>query len=109
MTALDNDISRIAALRGRTPEQAARAIAAAHAPRYPHRHEVDRIFAMSGATDDDFRAYEALPPKSRAFIRESPRPLNAVAWADLLVLTQNEDEIIKAVTFCLPPTRRPTT
>lgn len=108
MTTLDDDIARIAALRGRTPEQAARAIAAAHAPRYPQRSEVDRILVMTPDTDLDLRAYEALPPKSRAFIRESPRPLNACAWAELLVLTQNEDEIIKAVGYCLPPQRRPT-
>lgn len=105
--ALEDDIARIAAIRGRRPEDYA-----AGPPRRPiQRDACDRILVANPSPSRDLDFYDQLPEKSRAFIRNHDAwPLNAMWWWYTLRDTgQDEDELIKAVTFCLPPPRRPTT
>ncbi len=104
MSDLDAEIARIAALRG---QPVAETIARAHRGRYPHRHEVDAILHANPDQNEDLRYYDAMSAKSRAFLRGQRWPLNARAWAELMAAGIDEDEIIKAVTFCLPQPRRP--
>ncbi len=104
MGQLEDDIARIAALRGRQPEEL---LERARRGRFPERHEAEAILRANPNVDRDLDWYDRLPAKSREFIRSQTIPLNAAAWYSLLHETGNEDEIIKAVTYLIPPPRRP--
>lgn len=88
---LDADIARIAALRGRKASDYANPPSK---PK-PRREHVERIFHMGPDGKTDVLAVDALPAASRAFLRESPRQINALIWADLLA-NYAETDLIEA-------------
>lgn len=101
MPTLDEDIARIAALRGRSAEPY---VAAAHQPPRLTRPAVMRILTPNPHPQHDIAFFDALPAKSREFIRGREEPLNAMWWTHLLHETKDEDAIIKAVLYCLDAT-----
>lgn len=94
MSQLDDDIARIAALRGRpvnyyTDRQPVRA--------HPTPDQIGQIFHPSPDWDRDLRVYDRLPPRSRGYISDAVLPLNAQWWASLLSAFGDEEEIISQV------------
>lgn len=81
MSALDDDLARVAALRGKPAEDYVGK--AAPSPRLT-RQTLLLVFQLQPATERDLAAYDALPPTSRTFIRECPLPINALVWASAL-------------------------
>lgn len=77
MTALDSDIARIAALRGRTPADYAKPRA------YITTTELDGLLLMDGNTVADLAALEDLDASSRTLLTAWERPINARAWRSL--------------------------
>lgn len=101
MTELEDDIARVAALRGQTPEQAA---AAAEALRLQRRRDAlseQRIGGLFLALADqkrDLRVYDRLPPASRAFMREETAVhVCAIKWREALDLCGDEAALLAAV------------
>ena len=102
MPTLDDEIARVAALRGCGVADVH--AAASERRRYPTRPEVEVILRSNPDPADDLAHFDILPSRSRAFIRDQQRPLNAHVWAELLQRVGDEDEIIKAVAYCLGAT-----
>jgi hypothetical protein len=98
MSALEDDIARIARLRGRDPAEAlARAREAQERLPDPSRL-LALIFTMDGDTEHDLLVFDRLPPASRQFIYSAPRPINSRIWRDALaILSQREDVLIDLV------------
>lgn len=94
MTELEDDIARIAALRGKKAEDYA---PAARAKLAPHPTHIDLIMTPQPNRRRDIRATDTLPPASREFLRESPLMLNSVVWADALAGGIDEGLLLEAV------------
>lgn len=106
---LDDDIARIAALRGRKASDYADPERFVARPQLTPAH-VANVFRMSPNGVDDIRAWDRLPSASREFIRESPRPINALVWAGLLANFAEPDLIATArsmIKWPSPPPSRP--
>ncbi len=101
MTDLDDDIARVARLRGRSPEEAAEAHrqmvnAQRRAALAPHR--IAGLFLSLPDTKRDLRAYDRLPAASRAFMREETSVhVCATKWAETLTLCGDEAALIATV------------
>ena len=104
MTTLDEDIARIAALRGKPVEH----YTAAEARRREARRMINpltlgRIGTPSSDARLDLAAYDRLPERSRRFIISCAAPINALVWRDLLAdLDGDEDALIDAVRAAIP-------
>lgn len=83
MSTLDDDIARIAALRGRPAAHYADRSQFIDRPKLTRDH-VERLFLPTAATRDEMRALDRLPQASREFVRDCPHPLNTLAWEGLL-------------------------
>lgn len=77
MTALDDDIARIAALRGRTAADYEKPRA------YITTIELETLLRMDGNTKADLAALDDLAEESRALLATWERPINARAWRSL--------------------------
>lgn len=99
MTALDDEIARIAALRGRTSDTASLIAEQARAQRRIPWADIDLIFDANPNPTADLAAYDALPEAVRTVLREAPvlAPLNAAAALRLIEMGKDVDAIIKAV------------
>lgn len=76
------DIARIAALRGRDANYYAR-MQQSQAERVSDQ-VVGSIYRMQPDSRADLRAFDRLPEASRAFVRESVMPLNALNYDSVL-------------------------
>jgi len=104
MNALEDDIARIAALRGQSADayidanRSAQAIAMRIGPA-----AVRRSFVLSERPRDDYAVFDLLPPLSRQLLRESPVPINSIAYWDLLEQADgNEQALIALYRACIP-------
>ena len=97
----DADIARIAALRGRDANYYARLQQLA-AERVSDQ-VVGSIYRMQPNSVADLRAYDHLPEASRAFMRESVMPLNAINYDHVLEQCHgDEDTLINRLTSMAP-------
>lgn len=104
MTQLDDDIARIAALRGKpvnyyTERQDARR-------RSIPPETIHHLFVLSPDWRREQHVYDHLPARSREYISESVLPLNAQWWDALLDQYGGEEEIIGLVEAQMPGRRR---
>ena len=99
MSTLEDDIARIAALRGRTVADVL-ASAEAHKRKLPIA-VIDTILHPTSDSRADLEFFDALPADSRAFLREHEKMLNAVAWAGALEAGYDEALLIEAVEWRL--------
>lgn len=104
MSRLDDDIARIAALRGRpvnyyTDRQTERT-------RAIPPDQIGHLFAPSPDWARDLRVYDRLPARSRGYISDAVLPLNAQWWRSLLDAYGPEEEIISLVEAQMPGRRR---
>ena len=92
MPDLDADIARIAALRGR-PAQAYVEAAADLEVQRTHIGRQRAVAAFNGDGDGrgDLRHYDALPARSRAFLRDAPTWISAKHWLDMLDTTDGDE------------------
>lgn len=99
MSSLEDDIARIAALRGRKGDTAALIEAQALGDRRIAWVQVDSLFAAPADPKRDLEAYDDLPAELRACFREAPtlKPMNAMAALTLLEAGKSVDAIIGAV------------
>lgn len=94
MDDLEAEIARIAALRGKRPED----YAPENRPKLgPAKVHLTLILTPLTATTADLLATDALPRRSREFLRESPVMLSSLAWADALTAGVDEGLLIQAV------------
>jgi hypothetical protein len=95
MSSLEDDIARIAALRGRRAEDYTDV---AVARRHPLPGATLATIEKPGpGAADDVEACDRLPPRSREFIRNHPHALNARAWEGALLSGFSEEQIIRAI------------
>ncbi len=94
---LDDDIARVAALRGKP---VANYVEAERDRRRIHSSQVRDLFKM--ASKGDMRAYDALPRRSRLILSELPINASAVKYRALLAHMQSETGLVEAVRDCLP-------
>lgn len=99
MSQLDDDIARIAALRGRGADAPELIAEQARGERRIAWADVDLIFKPNPEVYADIAAYDALPERLRLFLREHSvaAPLNAMAVMRLLQSGKTMDDIIGAV------------
>lgn len=102
--ALDDDIARIAALRGKpanyyTERQADRA-------RSIPPETLTHLFTLSQDWRREQAVYDHLPARSREYISECILPINAQWWDSLLDHYGAEEEIISLVEAQMPGRRR---
>lgn len=95
MASLDDDIARIAALRGRKASDYADPSKFVAKPQLRRDH-VEHLFLPTGSPRDEMRALDRLPPASREFVRDCPHPLNTLAWEGLLANFPEADIIAAA-------------
>ena len=89
MSALQDDIARVAALRGRSVDECMDAAAQlkAQEARLLTEGAVTTLFVGYGSHESawaDVDQFDHLPPASRAFIAESPMFVNAYNWRRML-------------------------
>lgn len=99
MTDLDDDIARVAALRGRGAETQALQDRQAHLKRRVAWSEIDDVLKAPADPHADMLAYDELPQALRDCFREAPtlKPINAVAALRLVEAGREVDSIIEAV------------
>lgn len=98
MGELQDDIARIAALRGRpAANYVAEAERLDRAGRRIAASEITDLFNVPADVRLDFRAFDRLPAKSREALRELPINASAVKYADLLMRMGQEVGLIYAV------------
>jgi len=104
MNALEDDIARIAALRGQSADayidanRSAQAVAMQIGPA-----AVRRSFVLSDRPRDDYAVFDLLPPLSHQLLRESPVPINSIVYWDLLDQADgNEQALIALFRACIP-------
>lgn len=102
MTDLQADIARIAAMRGRSPNdynQHPQSLVARHAT----HDRIGQLFYGNPDPRDDLGWYDDLPAQSRRFIANCPLQLNCGWWNSLLVdVGEDEDGLIDAVQSHIP-------
>lgn len=87
-----DDIARIAALRGRDANYYARLQRSA-AERISDQ-TVGSIYRMQPDSRADLRAFDQLPEHSRAFVRESVMPLNAISYDSVLESCHGDEDTL---------------
>lgn len=92
MTTEADDIARIAALRGR-PANYYADLQRSQADRVSDQ-TVGRIYVMQPNALADLRAFDHLPEVSRAFIRESVMPLNALNYDHVLEQCHGDEDTL---------------
>lgn len=99
MSDLENDIARIAALRGRGADTADLIEQQARGDQRIAWADVDLIFKPNPNVYGDIAVYDALPEALRLCLREHSvvAPLNAMAVMNLLRAGKSVDAIIVAV------------
>lgn len=97
MSTLEDDIARIARLRGRDPAELIQK--ARSGPTYPIPVQLlSMIFMSDGDVRHELDAHDRLPAKSRRFITEAPRFISSRIWRDALAAVGgNEDVLIDLV------------
>ena len=104
MSSLEEDILRIAALRGR--HDTAALVEQAQAPEPISWAELQRCTSTEGIEPDrDLAFSDALPERLRRFFRDAERPLNAMWCYNLWHRVRDEDLVIQAITAAIR--RRP--
>ena len=96
MTMLEDDLARIAALRGRPANYYTDSGARPERPLSPAL--LDNLFSMPPNPARDLRSYDRLPPESRRFVSESPLPINAAVYRALLENAGGSEERVATVT-----------
>jgi hypothetical protein len=89
VTDLEDDIARIAALRGRSPADYA------GQRRFIHEHHLEGLLRMGDRPQLDLEALDELPTPSRTLITTWERPINALAWLQLLQEHEDEGFVIR--------------
>lgn len=99
MSQLDDDIARIAALRGRGADAPALIAEQARGDRRIAWAQVDMLFSAPADPERDMLAYDELPEALRDCFRRAPtlKPMNATAALSLLEAGKSVDAIIGAV------------
>lgn len=99
MPTLEDDIARIARLRGGDPETALASAADLQEERgRAWRAQASGVFQLDGQFAEDLKVFDRLPRASRLFIFNSPVPICARKYADLLLAADGaEGEVILAV------------
>lgn len=99
MSSLEDDIARVAALRGRKGDTQALIEEAEHLKRRVAWADVDMLFQAPESAHTDMDAYDELPQPLRDCFREAPtlKPMNATAALRLIQRGVPVDSIIKAV------------
>lgn len=100
MSALEDDIARIARMRGKSPDSYIRPNGGA-----PRRQIAPQNFQFLYGGAGTFRqacehveVYDSLPPKSRAYLRESTHHIHALNYEHLLgMVAGDEDELIRQI------------
>lgn len=102
--AIDDDIARIAALRGKPVEhyQAAAAAQRAAAQAISFNDVLGLMTQPENGVARDLRAYESLPAASRAFLREFPFSVSAVKFCDMIERVGDEALVLAAMQRWLP-------
>jgi len=99
MPTLEEDLERIAALRGLPTNFFVQAQTEVPVP----RDALALVFDMPhDARDDDFAAYDRLPEFSRRIISECPLPINCMVYRHLLMAVPNEERVANAVADLFP-------
>lgn len=112
MGTLEEEISRIAALRGRKPEDVtALQEEQAHVQRRVAFDDIERILMPNPDVYADIAAQDALPPRLREYFldvhhHQAKAPLNAQAALNLLQQGKSVDAIIGAMQQRLSATAR---
>lgn len=96
MTELDDDIARIAALRGRKAEDYAPEAVAQRRRVVPTARAIAALFHPTESERNNLDLTDALPEASRLFLRECPLVLNTDIWANALEAGVTEADLIKA-------------
>lgn len=103
MSTLEDDLARIAALRGRPVENyIAEAKRLDGRQRGVHSSQLVDLFRLDGDYRREMRAYDRLPPRSRLVLSEAPICPSASKYADLLARSGDEVFLIDALRDCLP-------
>lgn len=99
MGQLEDDIARIAALRGRKADTADLIDQQQRGDRRIAWVQIDALFGAHPDPKADLEAYDELPAALRACFREAPtlKPMNATAALDLVRAGKSVDAIIAAV------------
>ncbi len=112
MSSLDEEIARIAALRGRKPEDVAVLQAQQeHVQRRIAYTDIEAILRPNKDIYGDLAAHDALPQRLREYFldvhhHQAQAPLNATAAMDLLARGKSVDAIIGAMQQRLSATAR---
>lgn len=92
---LDDDIARIARLRGRDPANYQRTPQKRDAEHVAFKLGPERVrsaFALPKDWMSEQFVYDALPLASRVFIREAPIAISAIKWSELLEANDLDQE-----------------
>lgn len=96
MPSLEEDITRIAKLRGRDAAPIlARAAERRPISRLVNNQCLSMLFTMDGDVKADMATFDSLPEASRVFIYGSTKPISARGWAAVLdIVGWREGELI---------------
>lgn len=95
-----DDVARAAAARGRSPELYAQTVDAVRVP-FP-LHLVNALARHSDDHAAELAAFDRLPERSRAFIRDFHPPLSPIQWEAMLEVVQDESRALAAVKALAP-------
>lgn len=100
---LEDDIARVACLRGRDPGNYHRKVNSVEeiAQRLGSKRVRSIFFAITDPTFD-IRVYDALPMASRVFIREAPVHISALKYSELLEDAGDQAALIELISQCIP-------
>lgn len=103
MVDLEDDIARIARIRGRDPVNYQRAALSVHAvARKLGPERVRSIFFAPKNSIADIRVYDALPLASRVFIREATVHISALKYSELLEIAGDQSALIGLLSQVIP-------
>lgn len=89
---LEDDIARIAALRGRPAESYLHPV-----PLAPVKSAAfNLLWSMDADTAADLEALDRLPERSRELLTNSPRPMNARVWRSILDSRDGNEDFVLA-------------
>jgi len=101
VTTLEDDIARIAALRGKPTNYYTDP---ALRPERPLSQQLlDNLFSMPPSPERDLRFYDQLPDESRRFVSEAPLPINAAVYGALIQNAGGSEERVASVTTARLP------
>lgn len=99
-----SEVARVAALRGRSPELYAQTVDAVRVP-FP-LHLVNALGRHSDNHAAELAAFDRLPERSRAFIRDFHPPVSPIQWEAMLEVVQDESRALAAVKALAPMIQR---